>query len=84
MVKKHFCKQVIAGEVCGAEDPSLFPPGRYSTCKACRNRASRTCGEIKHSKDKDSIANTIDPDKNIRYIIEDTILYNTFSRWQDN
>ena len=73
MPKGYCCKQSIKGELCGETDPVKFSPGRYTACKACRNRASKQLISDKKVKEKDNIAKNLDPDENIRYLIEDTI-----------
>ncbi len=73
MPKGYCCKRIVNGELCGETDPGKFSPGRYTACKACRNMASKQTISDKKVKVRDDIAQNLDPDENIRYLIEDTI-----------
>jgi hypothetical protein len=74
MPKVYFCRQFRDGDACGETDPAQFSPGRYTACKFCRNNIARKAMADKKIKNKDENANHLDPDQNIRYLIEDTIL----------
>lgn len=78
MPKTYFCKQIVNGDVCGENNAENFPPGRYSSCRECRNRIARANLSSKKDKENDTKVNNIDPDQNIRYLIEDTILRSPF------
>jgi len=42
MSKVYFCKKFLPeGIQCGETNPDLFPKGRYSECKECKNRYTR-------------------------------------------
>ena len=76
MVKTHFCKAILeSGAQCGQRDSELFEQGRYSLCKSCHVNASRKCHENKRKEKKEGIdhikVKLIDPDSNIRWLIEE-------------
>jgi hypothetical protein len=73
MPKVFYCRQVKNGEQCGETNVENFSPGRYSACKACRSNLTSRLVSDKKVKDKNDRANYIDPDQNIRSLIEDTI-----------
>lgn len=74
MPKSYFCDKLSeSGVICGEIDISKFIEGRYSTCKSCRLQMMSQYNKTKTSKKKDKEVKKIDPDCNIRYLIEDTI-----------
>jgi hypothetical protein len=74
MSKVYFCKQECNFQVCGETDPKNFESGRYSTCKSCRSKVKKEKRQVEKNKDSEEKMSAIDPSKNIRYIVEDTIL----------
>jgi len=74
MSKVYFCNKILEnGSICGERELSKFIEGRYTTCKPCRLRNMSQYNKSKTSKKKDVESTKIDPDCNIRYLIEDTI-----------
>jgi hypothetical protein len=74
MTKEYFCSKILStGITCGERDSSKFISGRYTTCKKCRLQKMSDYNKSKTSKKKDEESEKIDPDCNIRWIIEDTI-----------
>lgn len=74
MPKSYFCDKLSeSGAICGETDISKFIEGRYTTCKSCRLQMMSQYNKTKTSKKKDKEAKKVDPDCNIRYLIEDTI-----------
>lgn len=74
MPKVYFCKKENNFEICGETDPKNFEVGRYSTCKVCRSKSKKEKRQNEKSKDYEEKTSSIDPSKNIRYVVEDTIL----------
>jgi hypothetical protein len=75
MPKDYFCSKILdTGLPCGERDESKFIEGRYSTCRQCRLRSMSDYNKTKTSKSKEQKSKTIDPDKDIRWLIEDTFL----------
>ncbi len=74
MTKIHYCKKILEnGTVCGEMDASKFESGRYSACKSCRNISTIACIKSKKEGIKVEKIKKIDPDVNLRWLIEDTI-----------
>jgi transcription initiation factor IIF auxiliary subunit len=74
MPKEYFCTKVLPnGIMCAERDNSKFISGRYTTCKSCRLRTMSEYNKEKTIKKQDKEAEKIDPDCNIRWIVEDTI-----------
>ena len=74
MSKRYFCDKLLdSGLICGETDISKFIEGRYTSCKSCRLQMMSQYNKSKNSKKKDNEAKKVDPDCNIRYLIEDTI-----------
>jgi hypothetical protein len=75
--KIHYCDKMVENKVCGEMNPVNFETGRYSTCKRCRIKMNNKNRAIKNKKLENDIyetkANIIDPDVDIRYLIEETI-----------
>jgi hypothetical protein len=75
--KIHYCDKMVENKVCGEMNPTNFEAGRYSTCKRCRIKINNKNRTIKNKKLENDIyetkANIIDPDVDIRYLIEETI-----------
>lgn len=69
MPKVFYCDKIINGKLCGENRPEKFIPGRYSTCKECRKKASN---EIYNTKKNDSFLQTIKSEEsaNIRTAVE--------------
>jgi hypothetical protein len=74
MPKVYFCKQEHNFQICGDTDPKNFEIGRYSACKACRSKVKKEKRQVEKNKDSEEKTTSIDPSKNIRYVVEDTIL----------
>lgn len=75
MPKVYFCKNMKENfEVCGETDPQLFSTGRYSMCRKCRSTKQKIQSDAKKENVLEEKGNTIDPSKNIRWLIEDTII----------
>jgi hypothetical protein len=75
MTKEYFCTKILdTGLPCGERDESKFIEGRYSTCRQCRLRSMSDYNKTKTSKGKEKKTKTIDPDNDIRWLIEDTFL----------
>lgn len=74
MPKEYCCNKLLeSGIVCGQRDQTKFSSGRYTTCRDCRLRFMSTYNKKKNSDKKDDKNISLDPDCNIRYLIEDTI-----------
>jgi cyclopropane fatty-acyl-phospholipid synthase-like methyltransferase len=75
MPKDYFCSKILdTGFPCGERDVSKFIEGRYSTCRQCRLRSMSDYNKTKTEKCKEDKTKKIDPDKDIRWLIEDTFL----------
>lgn len=75
MPKVYFCKNMKDNfELCGETDPQLFSNGRYSMCRKCRTAKQKIQSDIKKESKIEEKSNTIDPAKNIRWLIEDTVI----------
>jgi hypothetical protein len=75
MPKIYRCNKINElGITCGETEAFRFEDGRYTTCKKCRLRFMSEYNKSKKSNKKEEVVNKIDPDNNIRYVIEDTIL----------
>lgn len=74
MPKAYLCRQFRDGNMCGETDPAQFSPGRYSACKYCRNNIAKRTMVDKKVKNLNENVDHMDPDQNIRFLIEDTIL----------
>jgi hypothetical protein len=75
MPKEYFCSKILdTGLPCGERDVSKFIEGRYSTCRQCRLKSMSDYNKTKTSKGKEHKNKTIDPDNDIRWLIEDTFL----------
>ena len=74
MSKIYFCKQEKTFGICGENDPKNFEIGRYTTCRSCRTRLQKEKRKYGKEKECEEKTTTIDPTKNIRYVVEDTIL----------
>ena len=71
----YFCKNIKDGfDVCGEANPSSFTEGRYSMCKKCRTSKQKIQTDSKKESKLEEKINTLDPMKNIRRVIEDTII----------
>jgi hypothetical protein len=76
MPKVYFCKNIKSSSViCGETDPDRFEKGRYSTCRACRASSQKSKKEEIKVKEIDEKNDGIDPSRNLRKIIEDTVVY---------
>jgi hypothetical protein len=73
--KVYYCTKTKDFLTCGESDPANFIPGRYSTCKACRNKYVREHNKEKKASESEEKNKEIDPGSNIRYLIIDTIRY---------
>ena len=74
MPKEYCCNKLLeSGAVCGERDTTKFSSGRYTTCRNCRLRSMANYNKKKTSDKKDEKNTNIDPECNIRYLIEDTI-----------
>ena len=75
MPKEYFCSKILdTGLPCGERDESKFIEGRYSTCRQCRLRSMSEYNKTKTEKGKEQKSKKIDPDNDIRWLIEDTFL----------
>jgi hypothetical protein len=75
MPKEYFCSKILdTGLPCGERDVSKFIEGRYSTCRQCRLRSMSDYNKLKTDKSKEQKSKKIDPDSDIRWLIEDTFL----------
>jgi hypothetical protein len=75
MPKEYFCTKLTdMGLPCGERDETKFIEGRYSTCRSCRLKFMSEYNKTKTNKGKEQKNKQIDPDCNIRYLIEDTII----------
>ena len=75
MPKEYFCSKILdTGLPCGERDVSKFIEGRYSTCRQCRLRSMSDYNKMKTDKTKEQKSKKIDPDSDIRWLIEDTFL----------
>jgi hypothetical protein len=74
MPKEYFCTKLNDLEIpCGERDVSKFNEGRYSTCRSCRLKSMSEYNKTKTNKSKEQKNKLLDPDYNIRCLIEDTI-----------
>jgi lipopolysaccharide assembly outer membrane protein LptD (OstA) len=74
MPKEYCCNKLLeSGTVCGERDSTKFSSGRYTTCRNCRLRFMTSYNKKKTSDKKEEKNTNIDPECNIRYLIEDTI-----------
>jgi hypothetical protein len=74
MPKEYCCNKLLeSGAVCGERDSTKFSSGRYTTCRNCRLKSMSYYNKKKTSDRKDEKNTNIDPECNIRYLIEDTI-----------
>jgi hypothetical protein len=74
MPKEYCCNKILeSGAVCGERDTTKFNVGRYTTCKNCRLKFMSNYNKSKSSGKKDEKNSIIDPEYNVRYLIEDTI-----------
>jgi hypothetical protein len=72
--KKYYCGKINnMGFICGESDASKFEEGRYNACKQCRLNYMKSYNKSKKENEKDEKVNKLDPDKNIRFVVEDTI-----------
>ena len=76
--KEYFCNKMIDLKTCGETDPLKFEKGRYSTCKKCRVKLNSSYVANKKKSEEEQeykeITDKVDPDYNIRYIVEETFL----------
>jgi hypothetical protein len=73
MPKVYFCTKIKNFATCGETNPDNFPPGRYSTCKECRNKYVREYNKDKKDEVDEEKSKQIESHHNIRYLIIDTI-----------
>lgn len=74
MPKDYFCNKLLDnGDICGERDPTKFQIGRYSSCKSCRSSFVLKHNKTKNTDKKEEKINKIDPDVNLRWLIEDVI-----------
>ena len=74
MPKEYYCNKLLDnGIVCGERNIEKFISGRYTTCKPCRLRSMSVYNKSKTIKKKDEESTKLDPDCNMRWLIEDTI-----------
>jgi hypothetical protein len=74
MPKEYCCNKLLeSGIVCGQRDQTKFSSGRYTTCRDCRLRFMSSYNKSKIQNKKEEKNSNIDPEFNIRYLIEDTI-----------
>jgi hypothetical protein len=75
MPKVYFCKNMKENfEICGETDPQLFSSGRYTMCRKCRTNKQKVQNDAKKESVTEQKIDTLDPTKNIRRVIEDTII----------
>ena len=75
MPKVYFCKNMKENfELCGETDPQLFSSGRYTMCRKCRTNKQKVQNDAKKESVTEQKIDTLDPAKNIRRVIEDTII----------
>lgn len=75
MPKVYFCKNIKENfEICGETDPQHFSPGRYSMCRRCRTNKQKIQIDMKKEIITEEKIDTLDPAKNIRRVVEDTII----------
>lgn len=73
MPKVYFCRQEINSEICGETNPENFEVGRYSSCRKCRAKYHERKRKTKKEEVIETSVEILDPLKNIRYVIEDTV-----------
>jgi hypothetical protein len=74
MPKEYFCdKQLENGVICGERDVSKFIEGRYTSCRKCRNKIMSEYNKSRTEGRKEKEMDKIDPDKNIRLLIEEVV-----------
>ena len=72
--KQHYCEKINnMGFICRESDSTKFEEGRYNICKQCRLYYMKLYNKSKKDNKKDENVNKLDPDKNIRFIVEDTV-----------
>lgn len=74
MPKTYYCDKVRDLKICGENNPQNFNPGRYSTCKNCRNAYVRELNKINKNKEKVEKNNTVDPSGSLTSLITDIVL----------
>jgi len=92
MPKIYRCDKINElGITCGETDNTKFEKGRYSTCKNCRLRFMSEYNKSKREHKQEDIISKVDPDNNIRWVIEDTIKrvrfcgdYTILEKFKDN
>lgn len=76
--KEYFCKQINGLEVCGETNPEMFPLGRYSSCKKCRNKSVREhlqeLRQVEKEKENIEYLEKFENPNDIKMFVHDTIL----------
>ena len=74
MSKTYYCTKMIDNStICGERNIENFKPGRYNTCKSCRLKIMADYNKNKRDELREKKIQEIDPETNIRFVVEDTI-----------